>query len=159
MGPWANATVDTVAAAYWTMVPFPRWVRRGTMGHACATGRLGLVRGGAGACLVAVRRGARYCRRCDGARRAVHRAGRGDRRLLDRPRAAGEDRACPPSSAARRHHDALPAVARLRRLALAARLAVGLHQADRLSHGLWHRQARRLLRRDGRETSRRDAVA
>ena len=51
-------------------------------------------------------------------------------------------------------HHALPAVARVRRAALAARLALGVHQADRLSHGLRHRQARRLLRRDGPEAPR-----
>ena len=44
------------------------------------------------------------------------------------------------------HHHAVPAVAGLRRPAVAARLAVGVHQADRLPRRVRHRQARRLLR-------------
>ena len=65
--------------------------------------------------------------------RAAHRADRRHRALLDRARDAGEDRAQAPPSAGRGDPHAVPAVAGVRRPALADRLALGLHQADRLS--------------------------
>ena len=80
----------------------------------------------------------------------VHHRRRADRRhraVLDGARAAGEDRAQAPPSAARRDPDAVPAVAGVRRPAVADRLAVGLHEAGRLQDGLRHRQARGLLPR------------
>ena len=55
-----------------------------------------------------------------------------------RSRTSGTIRSSRPS-------DAVPAVARVRRAALAARLAVGVHQARRLQAGLRNRQASRLL--------------
>ena len=76
---------------------------------------------------------------------------RRDRAVLDGARAAGEDRPQAPPSAAGRHPHAVPAVAGVRRPAVADRLAVGVHEAGRLPGGLRHREARRLFPRDGRE--------
>jgi len=53
------------------------------------------------------------------------------------------------SSAEGLDQDAVPALARLRRDALADRLALGLHQAGRLPPRLRYGQARRLFPRDG----------
>ncbi len=71
----------------------------------------------------------------------------------------------PEKIAHKRHHpqtrrdpDAVPAVAGVRRAAVADRLAVGLHEAGRLQARLRHRQARGLLRRDGGEAARRRAA-
>ena len=84
----------------------------------------------------------------------VHHRRRADRRhraVLAGAHPAGEDRREAPPSAEGRHPDAVPAVAGVRRAAVAARLAVGLHEAGRLPGRLRHRQARRVLPRAWRD--------
>ena len=95
------------------------------------------------------RRGARHDGRLDRDLRDHRRADRRDRRFLARPHPSREGRREAASPAAGRDQLPLPAVARLRGPALADRLALGLYEADRLPDGLRHREARRLLRRNG----------
>ena len=83
--------------------------------------------------------------------RHLRRPDRRDRAVLAGARAAGEDRPQAPPSAAGRHPHAVPAVAGVRRPAVADRLAVGVHEAGRLPRGVRHREARRLFPRDGRK--------
>ena len=71
-----------------------------------------------------------------------------------RPCPAREDRGEAPSSADCGDPDAVPAFARVRRTAVAARVAVGVHQAGRLQAGLRHRQARDYFARDDGEKAR-----
>ena len=88
-------------------------------------------------------------RRQDGevhrALRHLLRPGGAHRPVLDGARPAGEDRAQAPPPAVRGDPHAVPAVAGVRRAAVAARLAVGVHETGRLQAGLRHRQAARLL--------------
>src|SRR5205085_10489799 len=68
-----------------------------------------------------------------------------------RARAARAHRREEPSSAEARDQDAVHPVALLRRAALAARLALGLHAPGDVPRRVRQREARGLLRRDGRE--------
>ena len=80
-----------------------------------------------------------------------HRADRRHRAVLAGAHPAREDRREAPPSAEGRDQDVVPAVVVLRRPAVAAGVAVGLHQAGRLQGRVRHRQARRLLQARWRE--------
>ena len=82
--------------------------------------------------------------------RHLRRPGRAHRPVLDGAHPAGEDRAQAPPSAVRGHPHAVPAVAGVRRAAVAVGLAVGVHEAGRLQAGLRHRQASRHFKEHGR---------
>ena len=102
----------------------------------CVTGRA--ARGHAGARVVHAGRHAGQ-----GGERDRHRGDRPGpdcrhRGLLAGAHPAREDRAQAPSPAAGGHPGAVPAVARVRRIALADRLALGLHQAGAAQAGLRH---------------------
>ena len=106
-------------------------------------------RRGSGAILVAARhclrldvqrRGARQGRRRADLGGADHRADRRHRRLPARPHPPGEDRREETAPAGQGHPVPVPAVAGVRRPALAAGLAVGLLQAGPVQDGLRHRQ-------------------
>ena len=88
-------------------------------------------------------------RRRDGevprALRDLRRPGRAHRPVLDGAHPAGKDRAQAAPSAVRGDPHVVPAVAGVRRAALAAGLAVGVHKAGGLQAGLRNRQASRLL--------------
>ena len=75
----------------------------------------------------------------------VRGSGGAHRPVLDGAHPAGEDRAQAAPSAVRSHPHAVPAVAGVRRAALADCLDVGVHEAGRLQAGVRNRQASRLL--------------
>ena len=79
-----------------------------------------------------------------------------DRAVLAGARPAREDRAQAAPPAEGRDPGAVPAVAGVRRPAVAARLAVGLHEARAVQDGVRHGQARGLLR-GTRRSAHRDA--
>ena len=86
--------------------------------------------------------GRRHARQVPRPLRHLRRAGRAHRPLLDGAHPAGEDRAQAPPSAVRGDSHAVPAVARLRRPAVAAGLDLGLLEAGHAQAGVRHRQAR-----------------
>ena len=91
----------------------------------------------------------RVRRLCGACSRVVHHHRGADRRhrpVLARAHPAREVCSPAPPSAAGRDQDALSAVARVRRDPLAARVALGLHEARDVPDGVRPRQARRLLR-------------
>ena len=73
--------------------------------------------------------------------RAVRRPGRAHRPLLDGARPAGEDRPQAPPSPVRSDPHAVPAVAGVRRAALADCVDLGVLEAGPLQDGVRHRQA------------------
>ena len=96
---------------------------------------------GSRTCVVAFPRGRRHDGEVPRPLRALRRPGRRDRPVLAGAHPSGKNRAPAAPSAVRGDPHPVPAVARFRRVAMAAGLAVGVHQAGWLQAGLRHRQA------------------